>query len=96
MANFELSFEAKADLKEIHQYGVREWGEALADRYFTELFERLHEVGDDPYRFPTAHHVQVGYRRSVFRSHAIYFEITGGVVEIMTILRSQSPNRLGD
>jgi len=36
MGNYKLSENAKADLIRIHQYGVREFGEAQADKYFIE------------------------------------------------------------
>ena len=39
MANYRLSNDAKDDLIRIHQYGVRQFGESQADKYFNTFFE---------------------------------------------------------
>lgn len=41
MGNYRLTEDAEADLIRIHQWGVRNHGEAQADRYYTAFFERF-------------------------------------------------------
>ena len=94
MASFELSELAKRDLQDIHQYGIRQWGEAQADRYYNALYDHLELIADDPMRYPLAENTMYGFRRSVFASHAIYFSASGDRVEILSIIRSQDTKRL--
>ncbi len=94
MATFDLSDLARSDLIDIHQYGVRQWGETQADIYYHTLFDHLHHIADDPLRYPTVDHIRPGYRRSVFGSHAIYFRIVNAQTQIMAIMRSQDLRRL--
>lgn len=94
MASFEVSELAKQDLKEVHQYGVRRWGEVQADRYFNALYDHIEAMARDPLRFPLAEGTLPGCRRSVFRAHAVYFEISDGSLTILSIIRSQDIRRL--
>jgi toxin ParE1/3/4 len=52
MANYKLSHEAKADLKRIYQYGVREFGVTQTDKYFDTLFIRFSEIAENPTQYP--------------------------------------------
>ena len=94
MANYELSDFAQQDLDDIFVYGVRTWGLKQADAYYDALLEQLVEIASDPRRHPRADDILQGVRRRVFRSHAIYFEITDTHVLILGILRSQDTARL--
>lgn len=96
MASFDLSDLAKSDLIDIYQYGVRQWGEAQADRYYHTLFDHLHHIANDPPRYPPVEHIRPGYRRSVFGSHAIYFRVVENRTQIMAIMRAQNTRRLRD
>lgn len=94
MASFKLSELAKRDLQDIHQYGIRQWGEAQADRYYNALYDHLEFIADDPMRYPLAENTKHGFRRSVFASHAIYFDVSGSKIEILSIIRSQDTKRI--
>ncbi|HZD53833.1 MAG TPA: type II toxin-antitoxin system RelE/ParE family toxin [Woeseiaceae bacterium] len=48
MASYRISEEAKADLERIYRRGVREHGEAQADRYFDAFFERFEQLAAQP------------------------------------------------
>ena len=52
MGTYRLSEEAKDDLIGIHQYGVRQHGEAKADAYFWQIIERLEVLGEPPPALP--------------------------------------------
>lgn len=94
MANFELSELAKIDLQDIFKYGVAQWGLRQAETYYNALFDHLEIIAADPYRYPAVEHIKTDCHRSVFRSHAIYFQIDGDDVLIIGIIRSQDPARL--
>lgn len=48
MAKFKLSRKAAQDLKEIYQYGYREYGERRADKYIQELEEAFVLLAENP------------------------------------------------
>ncbi len=41
MGRFRITEDAKEDLRRIYRYGVLTFGEAQADRYYDNLFERF-------------------------------------------------------
>ena len=89
MRTYRLSEEAKDDLIDIHQYGVKEFGEAQADAYFWQIIERLDVLGESPMLYQEVPEIREGYRRSVCGVHSIYYRLEGEDVVIMAILKSQ-------
>ena len=89
MANYKLSQDAKTDLQRIYKHGVREFGEAQADKYFEAFFTRFEEITENPYRYQLIDHIREGYRRSPCGSDNIYYCIENNNVEIMNIIGSQ-------
>ena len=65
MANYRISENAKADLGRIYRRGVREYGEALADRYYDAFFDRFEQLAKRPYLYQAVDDIREGYRRSV-------------------------------
>lgn len=51
MANYRLSKTAKDDLIRIHQYGVKKFGLAQADKYYNALFDCFDAISDRLYSF---------------------------------------------
>ena len=89
MASYRVSEEANADLKRIYRRGVREYGEAQADRYFDAFFDRFEELAAQPRSYPAVDDIRPGYRRSVCGVDSIYYRVVDDVVEIMRILGQQ-------
>ena len=89
MANFRLSNEAKNDLIRIHQYGVKKFGLAQADKYFEAFFQYFEIIADRPYSFESVDYLKNGYRRCVCGADSIFYRINGEVVEIMAIIGRQ-------
>ena len=90
MAAYKLTLEAKDDLRRIYLYGWEKWGEAAADRYHDDLYDRFEEIAERPLSYPAVDHIRKGYRRSVCGVDHIYYRIgADGIVEIMSILGSQ-------
>jgi toxin ParE1/3/4 len=89
MASYKLSLMAKADLREIYRYGLSEFGEKQADRYYADFFARFEQIAENPLLYPAVDHIREGYRRGVCGVHAIYYRIENDTVEIMRLLGRQ-------
>lgn len=89
MATYQLSQDAKSDLKRIYKYGIREFGEAQADKYFKALFTRFEEIAENPLHYQLVDHIREGYRRCLCGSDNIYYRIGNNNVEIMNIIGKQ-------
>ncbi|TSA02554.1 MAG: type II toxin-antitoxin system RelE/ParE family toxin [Methylococcus sp.] len=48
MGRFRITEDAKEDLRRIYRYGVLTFGEAQADRYYDNLFERFSQIANEP------------------------------------------------
>ena len=89
MGNYRLSESAKADLTRIYRRGLREYGEAQADKYYQAFFERFEQLAEQPLLYQAVDDILPGYRRSVCGSDSIYYRIDGETVEIMAIIGQQ-------
>ena len=89
MGSYKLSEDAQSDLIRIHQRGVRLYGEAQADKYFYDFFDRFEQLAEQPYLYQAVDDIREGYRRSVCGVDNIYFRVDGDTVVIMSILGQQ-------
>lgn len=89
MAKYRLSNVAKEDLIRIHQYGVKQFGEAQADKYFESFFNYFDIIAQRPFSFESVDYIKTGYRRCVCGSDSIYFTVNNDITEIMAIVGSQ-------
>ena len=89
MAKYRLSNEAKEDLIRIHQYGVKRFGMAQADKYFDTFFKYFDIIAQNPFSFESADYIKKGYRRCVCGSDSIYYKVNDNIIEIMAIVGRQ-------
>lgn len=94
MTQYKISNVAKEDLIRIHQYGVQRFGISQADKYYNYLFDHFSLIAERPLSFEAVDFIKPGYRRCVCGVDTIFFRITGGIVEIMTIIGRQDLNQL--
>jgi toxin ParE1/3/4 len=94
MAKYKLSNAAREDLIRIHHYGVKKFGIAQADIYFSSFFEYFEIIAKRPYSFESVDFIKTGYRRCVCGSDSIYYKINNRTVEIMAIIGSQDLNNV--
>lgn len=94
MAKYKLSNVAKEDLIRIHHYGVNRFGIKQADKYFESFFDYFEIIAKNPETFEKVDFIKQGYRRCVCGVDSIFFKITNGEVEIMTIIGRQDLNEL--
>jgi len=87
---YKISKQAKMDLARIYWYGVREFGDAQAEKYYNALIGRFESIAENPLTYPMVDHVRLGYRRCVCGADSIYYQINNGYVEIMRVLGRQN------
>lgn len=81
--------QAEEDLNRIWRRGVKDFGEAQADKYYHAFFIRFDELAHNPFLYPAVEELREGYRRSVCGVDSIYYQITHDGIEIMRILGQQ-------
>ena len=89
MAEFRISNTAKEDLIRIHHYGVKNFGNTQADKYFDSFFEYFQIIAQRPFSFESVDFIKKGYRRCVCGSDSIFFKVNKDFVDIMTIIGRQ-------
>lgn len=91
MADYRLSRRADGDLEDIALYGIETFGIEQALRYRDGLKTRFSRIAEAPHHYPRVDHIRPGYRRSVYKSHAIYYRIDEDGVLIVRVLGRQDP-----
>lgn len=91
MERYSLNEKADDDLDRLFDYGIDHFGLAHARAYMLGLIERFEEIGKHPRQYRQVNEIREGYRRSVYRSHSIYYRIDSDTVEIMRILGREDP-----
>jgi toxin ParE1/3/4 len=90
MYSYYLSSEAKEDLRRIYHYGVSKFGINQADCYFNMFYDYFEKIEGNPFLFPSANHIKIGYRYCVCGVDTIYYQINGDKrIEIITIIGRQ-------
>jgi toxin ParE1/3/4 len=89
MASYRLNREALADLDRLYEYGVLTFGMRQADAYFDGIVTQFQEIADQPELYPAIDHIRQGYRRSVYKSHSIYYRTDPAEIVIVRILGQQ-------
>lgn len=84
---------ADQDLNDVYIEGFENWGVDQADRYYDALLTHFDQLCENPLMYAAVNDIREGYRRSVCGKHAIYYRIVGNAVEIMGVLKHQSPER---
>ncbi|MGI9332093.1 MAG: type II toxin-antitoxin system RelE/ParE family toxin [Gammaproteobacteria bacterium] len=93
MERYRLSEDAKADLTRIYRRGLREHGEAQADKYLNAFYDRFELIAEQPLLYPAVDDIREGYRRSVCGVDSIYYRIEGEMVEIVAVIGRQDLER---
>ncbi|WP_077342867.1 type II toxin-antitoxin system RelE/ParE family toxin [Pseudocolwellia agarivorans] len=90
MANYKLSEVAAEDIAQIFEFGIDTFGLNAASNYIEGMTVRLQQLAEYPLQYQAVDDIREGYRRSVYRSHAIYYRIGENCIDIMRILRNQN------
>ena len=86
MAGYALSPAARADVEQIWDYTVRNWGEAQAERYTRDIRDACEALGDGTLSGRSAEDIRAGYRKAAVGSHVMFYRVRADVVEVVRIL----------
>ena len=85
---------AKADLKEIYQYGLRQWGQAQSNSYLENLKDHFWSLTDHPLIGTERPELLPGVRSLPVEGYTLFYRVTTDSVEIIRILHGrQDPQR---
>ncbi|TBR45080.1 type II toxin-antitoxin system RelE/ParE family toxin [Marinomonas agarivorans] len=85
---------AKADLKDIYQYGLRQWGQAQSDSYLKNLKDHFWSLIEQPFMGLERPELQADTRSLPIESHALFYRVIADTVEIIRVLHGrQDPQR---
>ncbi|NCP64118.1 MAG: type II toxin-antitoxin system RelE/ParE family toxin [Paraglaciecola sp.] len=89
-----LSPAAKVDLKDIYQFGLRQWGQTQSDSYLETLKEKFWSLTENPLLGTERPELLAGIRSLPIESHILFYRVTAASVEIIRVLHGrQDPAR---
>ncbi len=90
MYKYVLTLDAEEDIVRIYEYGFGQFGLVQADIYYDMIFDCFDRIAKNPYLFPAADHIKIGYKYCVCGVDTIYYKIANlETVEIITIIGRQ-------
>ncbi len=81
-----LSPRAKADLNEIWEYSLIQWGVEQAEKYVRELWSVIEAQASELNQSIDVGNVRPGYRKARSGSHVIFLKVTIEGIDVMRIL----------
>ncbi|MBQ0719853.1 MAG: type II toxin-antitoxin system RelE/ParE family toxin [Gammaproteobacteria bacterium] len=85
---------AKNNLRNIYQYGLRQWGQAQPDSYLTAIKDQFWSLTEQPLMGVERSALPPNTRSLAIQSHILFYRVTAGQLEIIRILHSrQDPQR---
>ena len=85
---------AKIDLKDIYQYGLRQWGQVQSDSYLENLKDQLWLLTEQPLIGVDRSELLPGVRSLPIESHTLFYRVITDGVEIIRVLHGrQDPQR---
>ena len=87
MTSFTLTIMAKADLKEIGRYTLKNWGREQRNHYLSIIDVSFHQLAVNPLRGKECSEIRSGYRKLNVGSHVIFYrQIVTDTIEIVRVL----------
>ncbi|WP_188151599.1 type II toxin-antitoxin system RelE/ParE family toxin [Teredinibacter waterburyi] len=85
---------AKTDLKDIYQYGLRQWGQTQSESYLESIKEQFWTLTEQPLIGIDRSEFLSGTRSLPIESHTLFYRVTTETVEIIRVLHGrQDPQR---
>ena len=85
---------AKNDLKNIYQYGLRQWGQAQSESYLSTLKNQFWLLTQQPLMGTERSELLPETRSLPIESHTLFYRVTANRVEIIRVLHGhQDPQR---
>ena len=80
---------AKIDLKDIYQYGLRQWGKVQSDRYLENIKDQLWSLREQPLIGVDRSELLPDVRSLPIESHTLFYRVTTDRVEIIRVLHGR-------
>lgn len=80
---------AEADLDDIADYTIAEWGAAQAREYITALRHNISGLQEFPARFPRYESTVGVFRKMKCQHHLVFFTVSVEVVDVIRILHER-------
>lgn len=85
---------AKNDLKDIYQYGLRQWGQAQSESYLSTIKNQFWLLTQQPLTGTERPELLPDTRSLPIESHTLFYRVTANRVEIIRVLHGrQDPQR---
>ncbi|MDA1076858.1 MAG: type II toxin-antitoxin system RelE/ParE family toxin [Proteobacteria bacterium] len=85
---------AKVDLKDIYQFGLRQWGQTQSVSYLETLKKKFWSLTEHPLMGTERPELLAGIRSLPIESHILFYRVTSASVEIIRVLHGrQDPAR---
>ena len=85
---------AKIDLKDIYQYGLRQWGKNHSESYLENIKEHFWTLTEQPLLGVDRSELLAGARSLPIESHTLFYRVTPDTVEVIRVLHGrQDPQR---
>ena len=85
---------AKTDLKDIYQYGLRQWGQNQSESYLEYIKEQFWTLTEQPLIGVDRSELLPGARSLPIESHTLFYRVTPDTLEIIRVLHDrQDPQR---
>lgn len=85
---------AKNDLKDIYQYGLRQWGKAQSDKHLATIKDLFWSLAEQPLMGIERPELLPNTRSLSIQSHTLFYRVTPNQVEIIRVLHDrQDPQR---
>ena len=85
---------AKNDLKDIYQYGLRQWGQAQSESYLSTIKNQFWLLTQQPLMGTERPDLLPDTRSLPIESHTLFYRVTANRVEIIRVLHGrQDPQR---
>jgi len=85
---------AKNDLKDIYQYGLRQWGQAQSESYLSTIKNQFWLLTQQPLMGTERPELLPDTRSLPIESHTLFYRVTANRAEIIRVLHGrQDPQR---
>jgi len=84
---------AKNDLKDIYQYGLRQWGEARSESYLATIKNQFWLLTQQPLMGTERNELLPEARSLPIKSHTLFYRVTADTVEIIRVLHGRQDSQ---
>ena len=87
MANYQLTRRALQELERTYRYSLKHFGDAQTTSYMKGIQDVFSMLAENPYLGVNADYLKQNYRRYIYNSHVLYYQILKNeVIQITRII----------